>query len=97
MFEVITLCFNHAGARCIQLSTNEKGKVTATLKPNTAESHGALYQQQQKRTLRYLSAPALKAIIDILLQNSYIQFQGVLVQQKKGIPMGISPAVFFAN
>jgi len=75
----------------------EKGKVTATLKPNTAESHVALYQQQQKRTLRYLSAPALKAIIDILLRNSYIQFQGALVQQKKGVPMGISPAVYFAN
>lgn len=37
------------------------------------------------------------AVINLLVQNSYVRFGASLFHQTRGIPMGINPAVFMAN
>ena len=40
---------------------------------------------------------SLKWLLSFLVEHTYVQFTGRVYQQKMGIPMGISPAVFISN
>ncbi|PNH09913.1 hypothetical protein TSOC_003439 [Tetrabaena socialis] len=61
-------------------------------------SVGSRYREHQSGDItRKITLDDFDALLDTLLDATFIEFAGLLVQQICGTPMGISPAPFIAN
>ncbi|PNH05540.1 Ubiquitin-protein ligase E3A [Tetrabaena socialis] len=61
-------------------------------------SVGSRYREHQSGDItRKITLDDFDALLDTLLNATFIEFAGLLVQQICGTPMGISPAPFIAN
>ncbi|PNH09195.1 hypothetical protein TSOC_004237 [Tetrabaena socialis] len=59
---------------------------------------GSRYKEDQSGdATRKITLDDFDALLDTLLNATFIEFAGLLVQQICGVPMGISPAPFIAN